>query len=120
MSNNEKNIVESLFRQHLRSIGVVSLGHTIKGKKRLYLFTSIVVCTMLVWFCEYSLWIFIVPLIPLFIYWLMYIIDLAVMIKSVMLIQRLMVYDYEIIIETDKLLEYLEDYVAKNNLYEVM
>jgi len=115
----QRQKIHSLFREHLRSIGVVSISLRIRGFKKYYLIGFLLACTVLVFSQGFPLWIFAIPIIPIIIFWVLYIVDLNIMIQCLVDIQKRLIEDYNLVYDLNQLLDELQDYAKENNFFKI-
>jgi hypothetical protein len=53
--SNEKNIIQTLFKEHLRSIGVVSIAIRVRGKQRYFWIAFALIALFLVLWAGYQM-----------------------------------------------------------------
>lgn len=119
ITNEELRIIYRLFRDHLKSIGIVSIVARTRGFKRYYTTFFFILSAFLVCFLNYPLWIFILPIIPLIIFWILYIVDLNIMIQCLVKIQKILIEENAIILDLNQLLDILQDYAKENDFFKV-
>lgn len=112
-------IIHSLFREHLKSIGVVSIALRTKGFKRYYTIAFILTTAFLVLTQGYPIWIIILPIIPLIIFWVLYIVDLNIMIQCLVNIQKILIEKHNLAYDLNQLLDELHDYAKENNFFQI-
>lgn len=119
ISPQDKNILHYLFELKLRSIGIVSMAFASKGYKRYYTITFMIVCAFLIFIKGFPIWILTIPIIPLIIFWVLYIIDLNIMIQCLVDIQKTLIEDYNLVYDLNQLLDELQDYAKEKNLFKI-
>jgi hypothetical protein len=115
----DRQVIHLLFEMKLRSIGVVSVAFAAKGLKRYYTIVFMVICSILIIKQSFPIWILAIPIIPLIIFWLLYIIDLNIMIQSLVDIQKTLIEEYNLAYDLNQLLDELQDYAKEKNLFKI-
>lgn len=115
----ERNIIHNLFREHLRSIGVVSLAIKVRGKQRYFFTALLLIALFLAVICGYSMWIFLLPIIPFIASWVLYIVDLNIMIQCLVQIQKILIEQHNLVYDLNQLLDELQEYAKENNFFQI-
>jgi hypothetical protein len=119
INSTDKQILRSLFDTKLRSIGVVSIALASKGFKRYYTIAFMITCGFLIATQGFPIWILAIPIIPLIIFWVLYIIDLNIMIQCLVDIQKILIEEYNLAYDLNQLLDELQDYAKENNFFKI-
>lgn len=115
----DKQVVHLLFEMKLRSIGIVSIALASKGFKRYYTITFMATCAFLIVMEGFPIWILAIPIIPLIIFWVLYIVDLNIMIQSLVDIQKILIEEHNLAYDLNQLLDELQDYAKEKNLFKI-
>ena len=115
----DRQVIHLLFEMKLRSIGVVSMALASKGFKRYYTTVFMVICALLIIKQGFPIWILAIPILPLIIFWLLYIIDLNIMIQSLVDIQKILIEEYNLAYDLNQLLDELQDYAKEKKLFKI-
>jgi hypothetical protein len=115
----DKRILHLLFEMKLRSIGVVSIALASKGFKRYYTIAFMIVCAFLIIMKGFPIWILAIPIIPLIIFWVLYIVDLNIMIQCLVDIQKTLIEEYNLVYDLNQLLDELQDYAKEKNIFKI-
>jgi hypothetical protein len=119
INTTDKQILRYLFDTKLRSIGIVSIALASKGFKRYYTIAFMITCGFLIVTQGFPIWILAIPIIPLIIFWVLYIIDLNIMIQCLVDIQKILIEEYNLAYDLNQLLDELQDYAKENNLFKI-
>lgn len=117
VSDSEKKLIFSLFDIHLITIGVLSFSLRIKGYKRIFLISSLSLISYFVFFCGYSVLLFALVVVPFILFWLLYILDLNLMVERLIVIQKNLVEEHNVIRELNVLLDLLQEYAKETNFF---
>lgn len=117
--SSERNIIYNLFKEHLRSIGVVSISLRIRGQKRYFLIGFVLIALAFVFLGGYPFWIFLLPIIPLVVSWFLYIVDLNIMIQCLVKIQKILIEQHNLVYDLNQLLDELHEYAKENNFFQI-
>ena len=115
----ERNIIHKLFKEHLRSIGIVSIALRTRGLKRYFLIGFLLIALVFVLVGGYPIWIFILPIIPLIAAWVLYIVDLNIMIQCLVKIQKILIEQFNLVYDLNQLLDELHEYAKENNFFQI-
>ena len=117
--SSDRNIIYNLFKEHLRSIGVVSIALRTRGQKRYFLIGFILVALPLILWGGFPLWIFLIAIIPLIASWVLYIVDLNIMIQCLVKIQKILIEQHNLVYDLNQLLDELHEYAKENNFFQI-
>jgi hypothetical protein len=117
MKNDNRLIIYRLFDGHLKSIGVVSFAYKSKGLKRYYLSAFVLIFTFLVFAQGFPYWMLVIPFIPLIIFWILYIVDLNIMVQCLVKIQKILIEENGLVYDLNQLLDFLQDYAKENDFF---
>ena len=119
IKTNEQEKIHNLFKEHLRSIGVVSISLKTKGFKKYYTMAFLVVSAYMIIAQGFPLWILVIPIIPIVVFWILYIVDLNIMIQCLVDIQKMLIEEHNLVYDLNQLLDELQDYAKENNFFKV-
>ena len=117
----DKKLIFRLFPLYVKSIGVISLDFFLSPYKKTYLLWSYSLCFLFVllngiaesWFC------LCLPPIPLILLLIGYLIDLNIMVRGLVNIQKILLRDYMIAVDLELLLEYFHEYAKSAGIFRV-
>jgi energy-coupling factor transporter transmembrane protein EcfT len=115
----DREIVFSLFKTNLKTIGVVSFSTKLKGLKRFFMTPIILLSLFFVFGKGYPMWWLLMPLVPMVMLWVFYIVDLNIMVQSLISIQKILISDYNLVYDMNQLFEYLQLYAEHNDYFKI-
>lgn len=119
IKTNEQEKIHNLFKEHLRSIGVVSVSLKTKGFKKYYTIAFLAISAYMIIAQGFPLWILVIPIIPIVVFWILYIVDLNIMIQCLVDIQKMLIEEHNLVYDLNQLLDELQDYAKENNFFKV-
>ena len=117
LSEEEKKLIYSLFDKHLITIGVLGLSIRLQGYKRIYLILSFFLCAYLMIFQSFSILICALPIVPMIIFSILYFVDMNIMIQRIVLIQKVLMSEYNFSRDLEFYLDVLQNYAKETNFF---
>lgn len=112
-------IVYEQFDKNLKSIGVLSMSLKWDGWKRIYLMLTFIPLIAAIFIWNLPLFILTVPVIPLLFFYILYIVDLNIMVRCLVDIQKNLIDDYDLVYDLNQLLDILQDYAKETDFFQV-
>ena len=115
----ESEIVFSLFEKNLKSIGIVAFSFKINGIKRYFIFPIVLMSLFLFFAKGFSIWILLMPFVPIILLWMLYIIDLNIMVQSLVRIQKTLMREYNLVFDMNELFDFLQQYAESQDKFQI-
>jgi hypothetical protein len=117
--NNIEEIVYQQFAKNLKSIGVLSMSLKYSGWKRIYLFLTFAPLLTAIFIYDLPLLLIAIPILPLLIFQLLYIIDLNIMVRCLVDIQKNLMDEHDLVLDIHQLLDYLQTYAKQTDFFQI-
>ena len=112
-------IVYEQFDKNLKSIGVLSMSLKWDGWKRIYVMLTFIPLIAAIFIWNLPLFILTVPIVPLLFFYILYIVDLNIMVRCLVDIQKNLIDEHDLVYDLNQLLDILQDYAKETDFFQV-